>query len=155
MSPCGLCAPACITREAEPDPAEALRKHLEQGRGGPGGVTAVWRHGTGGGPGAERAGAGGLNVGRGSGSPQALTHCDQPFLTWTQVLCMHVGSALLNCGQLKGKGWVFRGITRVAAVGRGSEGREEACGGGVLCDLFGWWEGVRAHLGGGISWASH
>lgn len=68
---------------------------------------------------------------------------------------MHVGSALLNCGQLKGKGWVFRGITLVATVGGGTEGREEACVWGCYVTFSGGGMGERAHLGGGISWASH
>lgn len=119
-------------------------------------MTADWRHGTGGGPGAERAGAGGLNVGRASGSPQAPTLCGQPFLTWTQVLCMHVGSALLTCGQLKGKGWVFRGITRWQLwVGDLREGKRHVVGGGCYVTFSGSGKGERAHLGGGISWASH
>lgn len=68
---------------------------------------------------------------------------------------MHVGSALLNCGQLKGKDWVFCEITLVAVVGGGSEGREEACVGGCYVTFSGGGKGEQAHLGGGISWASH
>lgn len=37
MSLFGLCTPSYITHKTEPGPAEVLRKHLEEGRGGVGG----------------------------------------------------------------------------------------------------------------------